>query len=149
MDTKDKDKNNIEEQDKGFTVQDKRRVGKEDPVDAEPTPPRPEQETSSAADNGSAHVHDDSSKDAGERGYPPLTFSAFILSLSTSALIYLGQAPDPVSGKTIIDREGARQTIDLIAILKQKTEGNLTPEEASLIESALYDLRMLFIKTNK
>ncbi len=78
----------------------------------------------------------------------PLTFTSFIMSLSTSALIYLGQVPDPVSGKTITDLMGARQTIDLISLLKEKTAGNLTPDEEGLIDGALYDLRMLFVKAN-
>jgi hypothetical protein len=77
---------------------------------------------------------------------PQMDFSNLILSLSTSALLNLGEVPDPVTKEKKKDIDIAKQTIDLISILKEKTKGNLTKEEESLVDSALYDLRMRYVK---
>ena len=77
---------------------------------------------------------------------PALHFNAFVLSLGSSALINLGQAPDPVTGKTQDpDLMLAQESIDLLALLEEKTKGNLTPEESRFLQTMLYDLRMRFI----
>ena len=152
MDTKDKERKEADQQDKGFAVHDKRRVGREGTDEPEPTP-GPETEghgaAGSAAEGASPQGPDQQPPPAGEHEYIPLTLTSFIMSLSTSALIYLGQVPDPISGKTFTDLLGARQTIDLISLLKEKTKGNLTPDEEALVDTLLYDLRMLFVKANK
>ena len=57
--------------------------------------------------------------------------------------------PNPVSGETKKDLVGARQTIDLISLLKEKTKGNLTHDEEAFLDAALYDLRMLFVKAGE
>ena len=77
---------------------------------------------------------------------PGLDFSALVLSLGSSALIHLGEAPDPLTGKTQ-DPELplAQQSIDLLALLQEKTRGNLTEEESRFLETMLYDLRMRFL----
>ena len=73
---------------------------------------------------------------------PRLDFNAFVLSLGSSALIHLGEAPDPVSGKTQeADLPLAQQSIDLLALLQEKTRGNLSEEEARFLDTLLYDLR--------
>jgi len=73
----------------------------------------------------------------------PLDFSTFLISLGTSAMIQLGDAPDPTSGGMLKpDPEGARQTIDLLGLLEEKTRGNLTESEDGLLKSLLRDLRM-------
>jgi hypothetical protein len=74
-------------------------------------------------------------------------FSTFILSLSTSALVHLGELPDPITNKKEVNFQLARQTISIIEMLKDKTKGNLTSEEESLIESVLYDVRLKYVKT--
>jgi hypothetical protein len=76
-------------------------------------------------------------------------FSTFILSLSTSALVHLGELPDPLSSTKEVNLQLARQTIGIIEMLKEKTEGNLTKEEESLIDSVLYDVRLKFISSSK
>ena len=75
-----------------------------------------------------------------------LDFSHLILSLSTTALLNLGEIPDPVTKEKKKDIETAKQSIDLIGILKDKTKGNLTREEESLLENVLYDLRMRYVE---
>jgi hypothetical protein len=74
-----------------------------------------------------------------------ITFASFLFSLSTQALVHLGEIPDPVDGATHASLDGARQIIDILAILADKTRGNLDAAESSLLESALYDLRMRYV----
>lgn len=77
---------------------------------------------------------------------PELDFSAFILSLSTSALMNLGLVENPVTKKTEKEPEVAKQTIELIALLKEKTNGNLSEEETRLIDEVLHELRLWYVK---
>ncbi len=76
-------------------------------------------------------------------------FSTFVLSLSTSALVSLGELPDPISNTKEVNLQLAKQTISIIEMLKEKTRGNLTKEEESLIDNVLYDVRLKFIKTSR
>jgi hypothetical protein len=80
---------------------------------------------------------------------PTLDFATFVLSLSHSALMYLGEAPHPESQKVDRNLPMAKQTIDLIGMLEEKTRGNLTGEEERLIEQVLYDLRMRYVELSK
>lgn len=77
---------------------------------------------------------------------PPLDFSTFILSLSTSVLMNLGLVENPVTGKTEKEPAVARQTIDLITLLKEKTKGNLTEDEGKLVDNVLHELRLWYVK---
>ena len=77
---------------------------------------------------------------------PRLDFNAFVLSLGSSALINLGEAPDPLSGKTQeADLPLAQQSIDLLVLLQEKTRGNLSEEEAHFLDTLLYDLRVRYV----
>ncbi len=78
-----------------------------------------------------------------------IDFSNFILSLNTSALIHLGDLPDPQSRERIYDIQSAKQTIDILELLKTKTEGNLDSEELKLLDDVIYDLRMKYVKIMK
>ena len=86
---------------------------------------------------------------AGDDALPAIDFSTFILSLSHSALVHLGDAPAPDGQPAERDLSLARQTIDLLAILQEKTKNNLTGEEERLLDQALYDLRLRFIEVSK
>ena len=88
----------------------------------------------------------DGKGEEGREELPPVTFSAFITSLTTTALYHLGDLPHPETKKVEKDLRLARHTIDTIAMLKEKTEGNLTEEEKRLIEESLYMLRMRYIR---
>lgn len=83
---------------------------------------------------------------AAPEGLPPLDFSTFILSLSTSVLMNLGLVENPVTGKTEKEPAVARQTIDLITLLKEKTKGNLSDEETKLVDDVLHELRLWYVK---
>lgn len=77
---------------------------------------------------------------------PAIDFGTFIISLSTSALVHLGEVADPATGETIPPNLPlAKQTIDILGILQEKTRGNLTPEEANLLQNLLSDLRLRYV----
>ena len=76
----------------------------------------------------------------------PLTFSAFVLGLSTQALLHLGEIPDPTSGRSDQDLVAAKHVIDILGLLAAKTTNNLEHDEQSLLDSVLYDLRMRYVQ---
>lgn len=78
----------------------------------------------------------------------PIDFLTFILSLASSAQVHLGLISNPVTGKPEKSLDLAKQTIDILGILQEKTKGNLTKEEERLLESILYDLRMKYVELN-
>ena len=77
---------------------------------------------------------------------PEVNFSSLILSLSSSALLHMGEIADPYTGEKKKDFALAKHAVDTIAMLKQKTEGNLLDEEKKLLESILTDLRWRYVK---
>ena len=78
---------------------------------------------------------------------PDLSFTAFVLSLASSAAIHFGDLPDPISGERAEPNlEGATQMIDILSLLEQKTRGNLTAEEREVLGQVLYELRMRFVE---
>jgi PP-loop superfamily ATP-utilizing enzyme len=76
-----------------------------------------------------------------------LNFSTFILSLTTSALVCLGELPDPITKEKTLNLPLAQQTISIIEVLKEKTAGNLSEDEDNLIGTVLYDLRMKYVQS--
>jgi hypothetical protein len=86
------------------------------------------------------------SDDPAQDDLPGVDFATFVLSLTHSAHVHLGLAADPGTGETEANLPMARQTIDLIALLEDKTKGNLSGEEERILEQALYDLRMRFVE---
>jgi hypothetical protein len=81
---------------------------------------------------------------------PKLDFNAFVLSLASSAVIHLGEAPDPVSGKKQEPNLPlAQQSVDLLALLQEKTRGNLTDDEARFLQQLLTDLRVLYVQVSQ
>lgn len=78
-----------------------------------------------------------------------VSFSSFVVSLAGSAMVQLGEAPDPMSGKKEANLQLARNTIDLLGVLKEKTAGNLDDEEGRLLDSVLYECRNKFIAASK
>lgn len=85
----------------------------------------------------------------GEDSLPTLDFSTFILSLSHSALLHLGDAPHPDTDVVDTSLPLARQTIDLLGLLEDKTRGNLSGDEERLLTQILFDLRMRFLERSK
>jgi hypothetical protein len=78
-----------------------------------------------------------------------LSFTAFVLSLASTAAIHLGDLADPATGKTSeTNLEGASQMIEILSLLEEKTRGNLTAEERQVLEQVLYELRMRFVEAS-
>ncbi|MFQ5665660.1 MAG: DUF1844 domain-containing protein [Candidatus Binatia bacterium] len=132
---------------RGFKVQDRRRFSETGDVrpeyqdsGADRTPP-PGAAASQAAAPGAAPQRE---RPAG----PPvaLSFSTFVISLSTQALAQLGEIPDPLNNQTAVDLGAAKQLIDILGILKEKTKGNLDQAESGLLDSILYDLRIKYVE---
>lgn len=81
---------------------------------------------------------------------PSVSFAHFILSLGTTAAIHFGDLPDPSTGDVgETNLQAASQMIELIAMLQEKTRGNLEPAESKLLEDLLYDLRMRFVQAQQ
>lgn len=84
-----------------------------------------------------------------ETKLPDINFPTFILSLATSAQVHLGVVDDPMTKKKEKDLDLAKQTIDIVGILQEKTKGNLSEEEGRLLEHVLFDLRMMYVEAKK
>ena len=81
-----------------------------------------------------------------ERGsLPEIDFGTFVMSLASSVLVHLGEIAHPDSDKPELNLPIAKQTIDILGMLEDKTRGNLTQEEAQLLTNLLYDLRMKYV----
>ena len=130
---------------KGFKVEDRRRFSEtghaREKTEADERSPEP-------AEAGTSEAQGKASR---ESGAPPaeINFSTFVISLSTQALMHLGEIPDPLTGKVENDLAVAKQMIDIVALLREKTRGNLDPGEEQLVEDALYDLRMKYVEAVK
>jgi hypothetical protein len=75
-----------------------------------------------------------------------ISFSAFLMSLSTEALVHLGEVADPSSGQEQRDLAMAQQLIDILGMLREKTRGNLEHDERALLDAILFDLRMKYVE---
>jgi hypothetical protein len=83
-------------------------------------------------------------------GEPAISFAAFVLSLAHTTAVHLGDIADPMSGQPMPPNlPAAHQMIDILALLEQKTRGNLTAEERQLLEQLLFELRMRFVEVGK
>jgi hypothetical protein len=111
------------EGEKGFTIIDKRGAAQE-AAPREEAPPKTQPEES----------------------LPEITFSAFLFSLAASVRFHLGEIPDPETGETATHLPLAKQTIDLLSLLQEKTRGNLAEEEDAFLTHLLYELRLAYVK---
>jgi len=133
----------METDEKGFTVNDKRSFDDEGDTRGEKKATEakePEQEPK------------EEQKETNEAQNPPLpevNFSSLIFSLSSSALLHIGEIADPQTGQKIVDLPMAKHSVDIISMLKDKTEGNLDDEEQKFIDNILTDLRMRYVKAVK
>ena len=134
----DKDKR---EEEQGFRIVDRRRFDSDGNAKGDAAPAeesrRPAERRSEASGSQA-------------QSQPPvqqeITFSSFVMSLATQALIQLGDMPPPQGLNLPVDREAAKQSIDILSMLEEKTRGNLDQEEGGLIEEILHNLRMSYIR---
>jgi hypothetical protein len=127
------------EERRGFRVTDRRRFAETGEPRAD-TPPEPERPAPPAAE--APHAATSPREETPE----PVNFSTFVLGLSTQALYHLGEIPDPLTEQVERDLGAAKQVIDILGILREKTQNNLEPAEQDLLDSILYDLRMRYVE---
>jgi hypothetical protein len=130
----------MDEKEKGFVVKDRRMFSQDGPsaTEAKPAPEERAEPKGEPDPNAQSRTAD--------TPLPQINFPTFVASLNASALVHLGVIEDPVSGKAEKNLPMAKQTIDILSMLQQKTAGNLTADEDSMLKSILYDLRILFVK---
>ncbi|GAB1724972.1 MAG: hypothetical protein NTNFB01_38680 [Nitrospira sp.] len=125
-----------DEKDQGFVIRDRRGRSEEAPAAASaPTPPAPEP---APADSHQADAH-------GHAGHLPVNFSSFVISMGSSALMLMGEQLDPQQPAMPLNLPQAKEIIDLLSMLEEKTRGNLTPDEQVVMKDMLYALRMKFV----
>lgn len=131
------------EEEKGFIIKDKRTFSPETGERRAEEPQEAKEET--VAEKESAQQEAEPA--AGEEGQlPAVNFSTFIFSISSSALLHFGEIQDPTTGEKNKNLPMAKHTIDILAMLEEKTKGNLSPDEEQLFQNILYDLRIRYVK---
>lgn len=135
-----------QQESKGFTVQDKRRFSP-DTGEARKDAPEEANATVRAAEQHEQTA--ENARDTENEPLPEINFSTFVIGLSTQALMHLGEIGNPISGKVETDVPVAKQMIDILGMLKDKTRGNLNASEDRLMEDILFDLRMKYVEAVK
>jgi DNA polymerase III delta prime subunit len=92
---------------------------------------------------------DDKTQTAEDMPLPEMDFKLFVYSLTMQTMMHLGDLPNPISKETEMDLKQAKQTIDILGILAEKTKGNLDEDEKKMLENGLFDLRMRYVDKNK
>jgi Domain of unknown function (DUF1844) len=128
-----------EKKDKGFTVKDKRRFEESGEV-------KKGADEKQAAGQAEPQGSPARESPADVRDVPEIDFSTFIFSLGTSALFHFGDFSDPSTQKAEKNLPAAKQTIDILGMLKEKTRGNLESTEEELLDNFLFELRMRYVK---
>jgi len=132
-----------ESEDKGYKVEDRRFFQKSE---AEKAKIKAEEAAHKAAAAAQAEAGKAAPEGRTGAPLPEITFSAFLISLSSSAFIHLGDLPDPTTGEKTKDLPLAKQTIDLLGLLREKTRNNLQEDEEKLFDHLLYDLRLRYVR---
>ena len=130
-------------EDETFKVTDRRRRDDADGTPSEPAPPTPAATPPRAATAGPVSPGP---------AAPPSTgpdLQGLFIMFASSALLNLGEAADPETGERVLDLAQAREAIDLLSLLRLKTEGNRTEQESHLLEEILYDLQLRFVQAAK
>jgi hypothetical protein len=135
-----------DKQEKGFTVQDRRRFS---PDTGEARKDAPEESGTATQNTAQDETIVGGGSEAPHEPAPEINFSTFVIGLSTQALMHLGEIANPLSGKVETDVPVAKQMIDILGMLKDKTRGNLSGSEDRLMEDILFDLRMKYVEAVK
>jgi hypothetical protein len=144
------------EEKKDFVVKD-RRIFSEDGTQTESTPESEAEETAEPTDTtetaqaGDADSDQTSAEATSDENFqlPEINFPTFIFSLNSSALVHFGVIEDPATQQKVKNLPMAKQTIDILGMLEEKTKGNLLDDEANMLKTMLYELRMLYVKESQ
>lgn len=131
---------------KGFRVQDRRRFS---PETGEPREGTEKGDSSETPGEKTPQEGVAGERSAAEENLKEINFSTFVFSLSTQALMHLGEIPNPLTGKVESDIPVAKQMIDIIGVLREKTRGNLDEGEEKLMDDVLFNLRMRYVDAVK
>jgi hypothetical protein len=121
----------MSEEEQGFVVRDKR--GRSEPEASSPPPPK------------ASTAQADPSTEPSHAPHPPLSFSSFVFSLGTSSLMLMGESLDPQQAAPPVNLPQAKEIVDILSLLEEKTKGNLSAEETSVLGDMLYTLRMKYV----
>ena len=124
------------EEEQGFVIRDKRGRGGESSASESGRPAAAASAPASDPRQEAGHSHEP---------HPPVTFASFVFSLSTSALMLMGEQLDPRQGKIPVNLPQAKEIIDILSVLETKTKGNLNQEEQAMLTDMLYALRMKYV----
>lgn len=133
-----------EKEEKGFIIKDRRAFSGEN---MEPTEAAEIKQPSE--DKEEAQTSDDTApteEPIEESQLPEINFATFIFSLNSSALVHLGMIEDPATRKKMKSLSLAKQTIDILGMLEEKTQGNLSTDEENLLKNILHDLRLMYVR---
>jgi hypothetical protein len=130
---------------KGFTVQDRRRFSET----GEARKDAPEESGTATQKTPQSETIVGGGSETPQEPAPEINFSTFVIGLSTQALMHLGEIANPLSGKVETDVPVAKQMIDILGMLKDKTRGNLNSSEDRLMDDILFDLRMKYVEAVK
>ncbi len=135
-----------EKKEKGFVIKDRRLFDESGSVRKEEAQKEEEKKPEAAVHEAETAAKEAAASEADDAPLPEINFASFLFSLSTTAMYHFGDFPDPVTKESRRNLPAAKQTIDILSILKTKTEGNLADDEKQLLEGILYELRMRFVK---
>ena len=136
----------METEEKGFTVRDRRSFDQEGDLKEEKETKETEKAKEPEPQAKEEKKHTEAEHD---HPLPEVNFNSLIFSLSSSALLHMGEIADPQTGQKRLDLPMAKHSIDIISMLKDKTKGNLDGEEQKFIDSILTDLRLRYVKAVK
>jgi hypothetical protein len=137
-----------EQEDKGFVFKDRRKMSL-DETEKESAGEEMKESTKKEEESARQKFQEAAKTSAEAQGpvsLPEVSFSTFVFSLSSSALVHLGEIPEPDSRNVRVDLAMAKQIIDTLGMLDEKTRGNLEPDEDRLLKTVLYDLRLRFVQ---
>lgn len=135
------------EEKKDFVVKDRRIFTEEnldDEAKEEKEPPAAETEKEETGDKTGQEPDTETQEPPPQ--FPEINFATFVASLNASALLHLGAIEDPASGTKDKNLPMAKQTIDILSMMQEKTAGNLSQEEENLLKNILYDLRIMYVR---
>lgn len=137
----DNDHDEKSEKKQKFTVTDRRKVSGDDASEAEA-----KADAAPAADAARAPGEDAGVQMPDDGGEAPIDFGSFVISLGTSAYVSMGKVENPETGEHGVDLPAAKQLIDILQMLRDKTEGNLQTDEQQLLKGLLYELRLAYVE---